>query len=67
MSGFFSNLKNVAVFDFFYAAIDNFLSQIEANSRNHALLGGHNNGLGELFWHVIIYVCKINTKSIMKC
>ena len=26
-----------------------------------------NDGLGELSWHLIIYVCKINTKSTIKC
>ena len=50
--------------DFFYGAIENFLPKIEANSRNHALLGGHNDGFGEHFWHVFNCLCKINTKSI---
>ena len=67
MRGFFSKLKNVEAIVFFTPHLRHFKPQIEANSRDHALLEGHNYGLGELFWHVIIYLCKINTKYIIKC
>ena len=67
MQGFFSKLKNVEAIVFLDAAIENFLPQIGENSEIHALLEGHNDGFGELFWNVIICLCKINTKSIIQC
>ena len=67
MRGFFSKLKNVEAIVSFDAAIEIFLPQIGENSEIHALLEGHNDGFDEQFWNVIICLCKINTKSIIKC